>query len=383
MAKTILFSLIGKETIPNYRAYKEFEPDILVHLYSPISEKASNIIIDLVDKQRTKIVPINVDGGNYLDVLKKLHANISFINKEDYVLINITGGTKLMAIALMEFSKNIISDSIQHFYIDESQNVNWYLGDKVDDLGSKLNLDEFINLKGQKIKSRERYKDVNDAFKDSLDLYIELSTKKENILLWKNFSDSVKSINEEYSSLIERNKYKKEKNKSLTIDLFSVAKRKTGNNNFKLIWNDNSLKLVSKDVVKFEFKNSKSQIEWFIFNNGWFELLVANKFAEIYANDDIFMNVVFQLIEDVDIRKNEVDIIINTGDNLIFIECKSGKVTSADINNIHIRKEVYGGINTLDYLVTKNSFNPKKESSKVIIEKCKEFNIRIKSISTI
>jgi hypothetical protein len=202
-------------------------------------------------------------------------------------------------------------------------------------------------------------------------------------LLWKNFSDSVKSINEEYSSLIERNKYKKEKNKSLTIDLFSVAKRKTGNNNFKLIWNDNSLKLVSKDVVKFEFKNSKSQIEWFIFNNGWFELLVANKFAEIYANDDIFMNVVFQLIEDVDIRKNEVDIIINTGDNLIFIECKSGKVTSADINNIHIRKEVYGGINTLDYLVTKNSFNPKKESSKVIIEKCKEFNIRIKSISTI
>jgi len=69
--------------------------------------------------------------------------------------------------------------------------------------------------------------------------------------------------------------------------------------------------------------------------------------------------------------KNEIDIVVNTCRNLIFIECKSGNVKQDDINKIRAVKRLYGGIASRSILVCK--YKPRPD----IIEKCSDLGIAI------
>ena len=69
--------------------------------------------------------------------------------------------------------------------------------------------------------------------------------------------------------------------------------------------------------------------------------------------------------------KNEIDVLINIGHKLIFIECKSGKVKHDDINKMRVVKDVYGGIISKSILVCLEM------PSATIMEKCKELNIEV------
>jgi hypothetical protein len=63
---------------------------------------------------------------------------------------------------------------------------------------------------------------------------------------------------------------------------------------------------------------------------------------------------------------------------IIFVECKSGVVTSKDINNMKVRQETYGGIGAKNILVTRfDLFEGKLDSNKLVVEKCKDLKIEI------
>ena len=67
----------------------------------------------------------------------------------------------------------------------------------------------------------------------------------------------------------------------------------------------------------------------------------------------------------------EIDILINTGKKLIFVECKSGLVKQEDINKMKIVKQTYGGVIAKSILVCREL------PSQSIIEKCKELDIEL------
>ena len=69
--------------------------------------------------------------------------------------------------------------------------------------------------------------------------------------------------------------------------------------------------------------------------------------------------------------KNEIDIVLNTGNKLIFVECKSGNIKQEDINKMKVIKQTYGGIISKSLLVSR--FMP----SQSIMEKCKELDIEV------
>ena len=69
--------------------------------------------------------------------------------------------------------------------------------------------------------------------------------------------------------------------------------------------------------------------------------------------------------------KNEIDILLNTGQNILFLECKAGIVTQSDINKIRTVSKFYGGISSKSILVS--FFKPKEH----LIEKCQDLDIEI------
>ncbi len=104
------------------------------------------------------------------------------------------------------------------------------------------------------------------------------------------------------------------------------------------------------------------------FNGIWWELIVAdsiknwNKIHEMKLNVELYSKTTSYI-------KNEIDIVINTGKTLIFIECKSGNVKQEDINKIRAVKRLYGGIASKSILVCK--YKPRPD----IIEKCMDLGI--------
>jgi hypothetical protein len=98
------------------------------------------------------------------------------------------------------------------------------------------------------------------------------------------------------------------------------------------------------------------------------------------------MNVLFPALSNVELDKNEVDILVNDNGNLIFIECKSGIVSSQNINSIKVRQETYGGTIAKSILVLRNDL-PKDErnidNSRIIEEKCNDLGIEIKRYNLI
>ena len=96
------------------------------------------------------------------------------------------------------------------------------------------------------------------------------------------------------------------------------------------------------------------------------------------------MNVKFPLLKKIELDKNEVDILIVENGKLIFVECKSGIVFPNEINTMKVRQETYGGIGAKNLLVTRFDLaEGKNDSDKIVIEKCKDLKIEVKSYNSL
>jgi hypothetical protein len=88
------------------------------------------------------------------------------------------------------------------------------------------------------------------------------------------------------------------------------------------------------------------------------------------------MSVSIQTKKNSTLTKNEIDIVLNTGQNFIFIECKSGNVKQEDINKMRAVKRLYGGVGSKSILICR--YIPRPD----LIEKCNDLGIEIFSYQT-
>ena len=77
------------------------------------------------------------------------------------------------------------------------------------------------------------------------------------------------------------------------------------------------------------------------FNSGWFEYKASNMLNHWKRTKNICMNCRFPFKTNVD--KNEVDIIVNAGNKLLFVECKTQINKTTDIDKFNSVAKAYGG----------------------------------------
>lgn len=111
---TILVSILSKHTLPNFLFIKEMEGkyDELLFITTPEVDKDNRgfQLQTTLGKEQEEVVYISVDGNDYRKALEDL--NNWEVRKDDKYIVNLTGGTKMMSLAVHDFFFNLDT----HFY---------------------------------------------------------------------------------------------------------------------------------------------------------------------------------------------------------------------------------------------------------------------------
>lgn len=157
--KTILVSVISEQTIPNILLIKEFSNENIEHLFittDAMEKEGRSIWIErAVGFEINSITRIIVDQNNTKSISVKLQSEISIKNQVDY-LVNLTGGTKPMTLAIFDFFKSLNAKII---YIPIGKNVIEELYPTVSNsetnIKYRLNLKEYLQAYGLYFQSDE------------------------------------------------------------------------------------------------------------------------------------------------------------------------------------------------------------------------------------
>jgi cystathionine beta-lyase/cystathionine gamma-synthase len=109
---------------------------------------------------------------------------------------------------------------------------------------------------------------------------------------------------------------------------------------------------------KLEVEFCSPNITKLLLNTGWFEYEVASILAKWKYAKEIRLGCRFSTKETKD-DKNEVDIIINTGTKLLFVECKTYIKNITDIDKFRSVVRNYGGLNSKAIFITDETIDLK------------------------
>ena len=335
-------NLVGSAILPTYYAIKKFGPDE-VHL---VVTTESRVIVEPLLKLVQQAIPCHIHEVLANDPLNIRQAIERICSGEGEYTINLTGGNKLMALVAAEVAKERAVDA---FYY--AGHHHWIrMGDYATEV-MEVTLDnlEIIGLSNHKIKQYTNFSDV-------LPQDIDVAKKICNFRM---------THYPKYKKLMEA--FGDKKRACLWSDLQKgEAKVDTLTLNRK---GDNVLILRDNDGVLLDVDSRWSKD--MLLNAGWWEFMVANAIRRWDHAREVWINASFLLQKDQKSDKNEVDVLVNWGQNLLFVECKSGNVLQSDIYKMLAVRKTYGGEKSKSLLV---SFMPLKPD---IREKCRDSNIEV------
>ncbi len=179
---TCLISLLSEHLLPNFLLAKEFEGRYDSHILVTtrrmgdmgMTSRYCNALG--IDKKDIKIIVISEE--DLPDAREKLQ-NENF-SKEDKYLVNLTGGTKIMAIALFQ---HFYKHPVDYFYVPIATNKieNVRTGENLS-LNYRVNISEYLSLYGLYFETSDtRYRD-DDNRGEEFEKYVFNRIKNEKQL---------------------------------------------------------------------------------------------------------------------------------------------------------------------------------------------------------
>lgn len=328
-------TLVGGQSMPVYLGIKYCNPEKVVFIYSKESERQKQTIKAELDKNIVVLKSEPLDPVQMDEI-----AAVALAYKEkfanDDISLNISGGTKAWSYFFAKEFENVSNAKI--IYIDQNNEV--------------------YNLKE---KTHEKIQ---------FDFMTQFKLNKNPLQHFTKFSD----YTPEDIEAIEKIENIRESNIKAFTELTNLDWGQEGQLNnhahgeFKV--NDSSIKWDKKGKCIISIKNndetilnevSSPNITKIIFNAAWFELKVAHIISQWPKAKQIFMNCKF--LADANgskaaekFPKNEIDIIVDTGDKALFVECKTNIKNTTDIDKFNTAVRNYGGSGSKALFVCLNSF---------------------------
>lgn len=342
--------MISGQPTPNLLAIKEINPDRVLSIYTKQSKK---VMIDLEKVlSADRILPsIEVDAYDYNSVYSKLDDFIK--NCKDEVIINFTGGTKLMSISAFfvgqKYNKKLV-------YIDSEDKMMLEYNDRnvfYKKLNSKISIQDYFKIHGIHFYKTGNVIYTEDEFV-SMKRFSEMILKNPKVL-----SDSLALTRKILSTKRKAKDNWLKENEVITSGMNSFEWK---NGKGTLIYNLDGQRIV------YDFKG----INFLEYHNGkWFEEKIYEALKE-HDYDELVMN--FEILNEAGLTINELDIIGIKNGKLEIFECKSGGVFQEDLNKLKAIKDTLGKYSSLN-LVTYYKLNGKSKAEKVAIEKLKDYHI--------
>lgn len=335
MAK-VHITLVGGQTAPVYLGIVDANPDKVLLIYSDQTADEANLIYSEMNVtcELYKFHPVDLN-----EIEKSVSKLVTTLKSGDSICINIGGGTKPWSIMFYDHFKNI--ENVSFFYIDQN-NMVW-------DIKSRTKHEVDFNMEMQ-------FKLYGNALTD-----------------YKKFTDYTlddKKCRDEIRKLYQFNSYDFQFiAQKLYLQPRTDSQTSEGGSTFNWIVRDKKMhfQLVNRSGKKLVKSLESSNLSTLVYNSGWFEYEIAEILSQWKYAKEIRLNCKFPTTNGS--PKNEIDIIINTGTKLLFVECKTKIYNETDIDKFASAVKVYGGLGSKALFVTDVSMSDKAQ------EKCADHGI--------
>lgn len=333
-------SLVGGQLLPILVGIKEFNPDV-VHLV--MSKEIKDKISPLKDcLSGISIHEIACSPYNFYEIIDTLRDKAASISSEDEVVVNVTGGTKIMLlacqIAFSEFHWKFIYINQDNSYLD-------FTSGSLFPIKTSISITDLCAISGHELSNSKKVTDFPEEDLNASIKILEFSTHPYYSAIMKYIKVNYKNIKKS----IPKTGY------------FEIPKMC-----LKVEWNSKSFSVHEKrNLIHLESLN----VYKLFFFSEWWELIIGSEVQKWCSNSEMLMQVTLPFKHNKKAPKNEIDVLVSLNNRLLFVECKSGEVKQEDVNKIRVIHDLYGG--TVSKAILVSLFKPDER----IIEKCSELSI--------
>lgn len=347
--KKLHITLVGAQTMPIYIGILESYADKFILIHSTQTKSNAEIIARYINRDNTVLFELPAwDFPKMKDRIDGLLAEY----KDWSIEANISGGSKpwgfMFSMLAFEYS------NMSLFFVDQSCMIH-----NISDLTSRM----AKPLDGG-IRQILEFNQILESNQASSVTHVDLTSYGEKDV---SILTEIKRCRKKYPKIFN----------NLTIPKRGIQKRYQ-NNKLDTIVDDQSQSEISWDIrgpeqkVELTFINRLGNTDVVTFqsphafdmvvSSGWFEYEIA-KCLELWTEaKDIWLNSVFPYRNNT--PKNEIDIIVNVGYKLLFVECKTKIFDYTDIDKFRSAVKNYGGLSSKAIFISLESMDAKT------IEKC-------------
>ena len=339
----IHITLVGGQPAPVYNTIVAVKPEKVIFIYS---QESHDTLLRVVREISIKYEQIKLDP---IDIVKtdKKAKELSDRHANDEVSLNISSGTKVWSYFFsITFEKKT---NVSIVFMDQN-NVLWDLKNKTSSKDFIFDMHVLFRLYGNSLENN--YRKLSEYTTQD----IELIDKIENARRYNqnDFKYLMAVLDKQ-----KQNQLRNNINGRFELPSGSFVEWDKQDYNVNIC-------LYKKGKAIHSTLNSPNIIN-LAFNSGWFELKIANILSLWDKSKDICLNCKFPYVANID--KNEVDIIVNTGNKILFVECKTQITNTTDIDKFRSVVKTYGGMGSKALFVTD------AKMSNIAKQKCEEHNI--------
>lgn len=337
--------LLGKDLTSVYHGVKEFDPDCIHLLFTEQTRNIAEPLFALLPEgiERHDYLTQPYDGNEVMHICRSIHQQY-----DGDFYYHLSEGTKPMAMAAYRIAEE---NKAKAFYLTQLGELVWLDTFEKVVMQTRLDNDEILRLSGNTLSGYNDAKELRqeDVWASGQIKHFIETYPNEHARIQKFFGVVCRRQISQLpaSKLLPDELRFKQQNGTLLVT-----------KNGKVL-----LRLRQANAINLYFKGS------------WWETLIANQvrlWSERTKNPpEVWQNVLFRAGNVREQAKNEVDVLVNNRQKLIFIECKSGQITQHDIYKIDGVRETYGGDISRAVLA---SYYP---LDVCLMEKCKDLQINV------
>lgn len=346
MAK-VHITLLGGQTVPVAKCILDDKPQQVIIICSQQTKESADIIKDFV---RTKLKGVSFetpvfDPSDPLRINQQISDTAKKIKSGSDITINLTGGTKHWSILFYKYFLD--KPNVKFILLDQNDNVDDLQTYERKKTESQLDLKEILWLNGIYVEKGLNITDYNDE-----DLKVLSQIKAMRKFDPAHFND-------------------------LVVDMSNHGDRTTvtaNQNQNYLSWDKEkktfTCKMTKKKGASKTWTLSSPNVRTLLLNTGWFEFEVAHLLQQWPAAKQIILNCKLRpAANTTGSILNEIDIIVQTGSKLLFVECKTQISDATDVDKFNNAGRNYGGLSA------KHAFFTLVKMKVMAQNKCKQAKI--------
>lgn len=348
MTGIVNISLVGGQSMPVHVGLTVNKPGRVILIHSSTSKEEAQRISDTCGYACELIeFPIY----DYKEVFEKVRSLLDK-NFEQEIQVNVTSGTKHWAVAFSMLS--VERQNVHIFYIDQ----NLFYHDLSEGYSKKLEIDmDIAKILRYNNQSGFTHVNLSDYTVDDLEVM-----RKVKVLRGNHFREfnmlTLTARDKDWAKLLITDPHPRKK---LQGSLKGEVEYDKSSSEILLTFFD-------KKGKRLDYTLASPHVGDIVFNAGWLEYQVAQLLSQWEQAKEVWLNVKFPYIDGN--TKNEIDVIVNMGNKLLFVECKTNIFDNTDIDKFRTAVKNYGGTGSKALFISDTS-----RMKAITMEKCKDSNI--------